>query len=769
MGEWKRIFLDKSRIILLLALTVICLLIFLTSLSDGISFSSIRHMLEAAKYSRVLCEKLSEMPLKEVKETISAEQNRIADFGNYINGFNMQVFESDDAAYGTMSDIPYLVSLSKNINEFNNAYGAYMRRLNELSEEADYLLEYPAYLSGVSEQVKTQSQVAVFGKSGGFAARNLKKTAEDFENLNGVTPIFGNNFGIEKWLEFGISDYFFLGILTVIVLVFLDERKAGLWSVVRVCKNGRLRLGLHRLGILFAASVEATVIMYLIPLTVSMTINGGMFDLNRPIQSLTSFKTCTLRITVFQWLIRFFTLKIFSGFAVGLLLWCVLGALSNPQFSVSVLGFFLIAEYLLYELLPVQSFLNILKYFNIFSYIHTADLYTNYLNINLFGIPADIRKLIFSVSPVLIFGLILWVLLIQSKRYPEGNKDYLSKLSDFKNRLLDVFRVHLSAGGWEIYKSLVYEFGAVILVAVFVLTGSLNYSSGGYEPDSYYRMYLSDLEGKIDENTDLYFERAAENIPQNSDSAVIINALTRLKNDVELAKAAAKKGNFEPWLVNQKNYDSFYGPSSLNRQRTNATVVIALLVLCCAGVFAYENQSGVGSLLRSQKRGRGTVISRKIAVCGAMSVLIWAAVYVREFINFIDNFGTKTLPSAVQNLPALADFPLKITLGQYLTILYALRLVMLAAGSVTILTLSRLSRTMLKSYILNFCAICVSALLTLFGAETLKYISPLVPISSAEVLWNMGGGEIIGCMWWIVWTLLAMTAGILAVKKWMKS
>ena len=84
----------------------------------------------------------------------------------------------------------------------------------------------------------------------------------------------------------------------------------------------------------------------------------------------------------------------------------------------------------------VQSILNPLKYFNLFSYIQTSKLYTQYLNIDLFGYPFGIRTLALWALPFLLALFLFGALWVQRNRYPAGNRDWLSKFAHLVNRAL---------------------------------------------------------------------------------------------------------------------------------------------------------------------------------------------------------------------------------------------------------------------------------------------------------------------------------------------
>lgn len=752
--------------LLLLGMSVLCLALFSTSLIGDIEPNALRNTIEASRYAKSLAKKWEGGTLAEISKLSKAESARLNNYDWWLRGYFMAAdyFVDINEANASISDLEYLVGLSENLEEYDRAYSAFSKWRRYLDDEISYLNGYEDYLAGVQLQAERQSQTGVFGTGSGFPRKNLLKTAEDFRRLDGVVIEFGNNIGIERWLEFKTADYFFLAAIAVFALAFLEERKKGLWSTVRCCKNGRARLGLTRIGILCAASALCTFLIYGLTLIVSLALCGGFDGIGRSLQSLESFRTCTLNTTVAVWLIEYFLLKIAAGILIGLLIWCVLGMIANIQFSLSVLGVTLAAEYALYRFLPVQSFMNIAKYVNIFSYVHLSDLYTQYFNVNIFGEPVGIRFLMLSVLPLAVTLLSVCAVLIQSKRYPEGNRDILTRLSNLLNRVLDVIRTRLSIGWWEVYKTLFYGFGVFIIAGILLISPKLSYIVTPVESDRWYQAYLSDMEGMIDEGSANYFERARASAGEGTDMS---SAIDRLEADVKDITVRAEAGGYTPWLVDGKVYESVYGPASLGRQRFNAAAALVFLVFCCAGIMAYEWQSGMVTLLRSTSGGRSTLIARKTLIAAAMAVFVWSAVYMRELVAFLKEKSPATLMAPVQNIAALTDFPLKINFAQYLALLYAVRLAMLILVAFAILLISKLSPNVQTAYVLSIGIIGLPAFLVLFGADTLKYISPIVPVSSAEIMWRLGNGDHAVLIPWTVMISAGLSALLIYRRKWL--
>ncbi|MDE6589210.1 MAG: hypothetical protein K2K53_02450, partial [Oscillospiraceae bacterium] len=333
-------------------------------------------------------------------------------------------------------------------------------------------------------------------------------------------------------------------------------------------------------------------------------------------------------------------------------MWCVLGTISNIQFSLSVLGTVIVGEYALYELLPVQSVLNVFKYLNIFAYVHTSRLYTEYLNVDLFGFPVGIREL--SVTSMAVLGTVLAVLavLIQRNRRPEGKRDVLSRISSRINLALDFFRTRFSIGAWEVYKSLIFQYGIIILLVILAAAGRLSFISYNTSPqDQWYLAYVRDMEGILDENADKYLAHAWESIPEGSeDAGALMGALSKVEYRVTELRERAERGGYEPWILEDSTYDQTYGPQSQNLQRLNAAAAIILTAFFCVnGSFAFERQSGVVPMVRATKRGRKGLLRRKVALTAVFATFVWAAVYMRELWTFLNWRQPRTLAAPVQN------------------------------------------------------------------------------------------------------------------------
>ncbi len=779
--------MSPRRLGLLILTALLCVGFFMAAVLDStldqeynyytnVSLDDLGKAAAASDYNAALTELWRDKTPQEIATLAQDKEDKLegADMWFYNSEDILGIgFSSEEEALAAISDMPALLEALQNgvDREFYITLTGYYNVLDAILEDAEYLAGYSEYLEGIQSRAAIQSQTSLFGKPGSFARRNLARTAEDFAKILGVQVEFGNSRGVERWLDFELGDYFHLIAIAVIVMSFLEERRRGFWPLVRATRGGRWRLGLTRFGILFVGSILATFLYSFLPFAVSMWFHGGWGDLGRALQSVAVFKTCPLRISIAQWLVRFFAMKVLSGVLIGLLLWCVLGSITNPQFSVAVLGVTLAAEFVLYEYLPVQSILNVFKYFNIFAYVHTSALYTNYLNVDLFGFPMGIRSVALW-GLVVVGGLgVLWMILIQLKRRPEGNRDHLSRVSVTVNKVLDRARGRLSIGGWEGYKTLVYQYGVLLLALVFVISGELSYLQSDITPqvDHKYESYLRDMAGPIDESTDDYLEHARESAQGNPDGAALLQALDRVERRVTELRERAAEGGYQPCVIDKYNYDIAYGSESQNQQRLNASIAVIMTAILAASLCAFERQAGVVPMVRSTSRGRGRLFRRKVLMAALLAVFVWACVYIREFLYVLrERQLASTLSIPARNIDPLARFPLNLTMGQYLAVLYALRLLMLILTAEVSLALGSLCSNVRTAYLTCAAILGIPGLLCAMGADIFKWVSPTVPVSSAELMWGMGSGNYVYLIPWLAWLCVSAAAILAMRKKWVR-
>ena len=620
-----------------------------------------------------------------------------------------------------------------------------------LREQARYLLEYPGYLEQVRQQADRMQHTTIFGSDpNSFVYRNILKTAEDFAGCSADGIRLGYDRPIEEWLAFALSDWAFLAAVVLLVMSFLEEREKGLLAVIRSCAAGRTKLPIVRLAILLGYIGVMTFLIYYMPLL----LGGGLEDLTRPVQSIAVFQKCTLQLSVSSYLASFFLLKTACGFGIGVLLWLLLSFLGQIQLRWVIAAAGLGAEYLLYQYTPAQSFLSLFRHVNVFSYVFTSRLYTEYVNIDLFTFPVGKRELL--VGLLLICAVILSVLLVVvlPRRYPFGNRDLLGRLLLLWNRVGDTLRFKLSMVGFERYKLLFLTVGGLMIVLGVLLSRNLPFNSGAYDrlEDSLYRQYLAQIQGPVTQDTYTYVAEAKAALDNSEmNTAEYETALSRLEETIRRLPQGA-------WLVDEGVFMNIYGPDAWFTQRNTAFTAMLILALCLSPLFTGDQIEDLRRILRSTPRGRGSLFAAKYAVALGVTAVVWGATFAREWYYAAQRMGAAVLSAPCGSITMLRMF--SGTVRGALAALYLSKAAVLLQMTHLIVLIGVYSDRYEKALAWSGLVLLPAAAYR-FGVDSLEWVTPCALLADGNILSGRRTLLLFG-----VWTVLSLIALIWGGRKW---
>lgn len=788
MKELKRVFANQRLCVGLVMIFLINGLLFyreqtahkynidLTLPSSTVSFnfgetpSSLQTELDAKKAYQTYIQWLNDyktLPLAEATERLRQEKENLTSLLELdeLIKTNGGMFGQDALAKYREEQPELIAQLEKGEIDTSQAKLDYVA-VNNLLQQLTYLDSYDDFLASIQENKQNMLNFSIFNDPDTFTSRNIMKTAEDFGKLQGIPLTPGADGAIHAFLNFSLTDYLLLAVLAVVCVSFIEERKKGLWNVVHAAPNGRLRLALYRTAILLSVSIGSVLILYGTNLVIGFTIYGGWSDLGRAVQSIDVLGKLPILCSVGTFLLQYLLLRVAAAFFVALLLWLMLTAISNVKYTIVIATGVMATEYSFYAFLPVQSVLNVLKYFNIFTYISLSDLYTNYLNIDLFHFPVGIRQ----ISLLALFPLSLCTglacIIIHCRKKPAAGKDILVRMAYGLNSLSDKILRHFHLFGMELYKTIFIQKGLVILLLFFYLVTGLTFSvkipvSNATEAAS--REYTTQLAGEITDKTfgqmdaiqeeldrsiaaydqakaqydsgkmeysqyDIFARRAEAAQIKSDGLAVVRNRVIELRN-------LGEKQNFTPWLLEESVYQGTYGKEAGLNQRDAAILSMLALILLIAGSISYEKQSGMNYLLASTYRGRRTLLGKKTAVAAILTALIWGTTYGLEFSTFWKLCDASTLSAAVQNLSFLAEFPIPCSIGTFLIGLYLFRYMSLFVCAMLTMLISASVKRLESACLATSSALLLPSVLYLYvGLEPMKHLSLALPIEGMCLL-----------------------------------
>lgn len=735
-------------------------------------------------------DKSKKMPFDEAVSMLEQEKNRL---GDILRIADLLKNENNFVGIGNMLDdyretqpelLRQIESGEINISAAELDYIA----VNNLLINTEHLTGYDDWLKSIQRN-KENMQIFSLFEADSFSGRNIVKTADEFEKLRGVTLSVGADGAINSFMTFALTDYFMIAVLLLFVMSFLEERKAGLSGIVHAAPYGRARLALQRTTILFGVSLVGVLLLYGSDLAVGFAVYGGTDDLARAVQSVELLGKLPMLCSVGDFLIFYLILRVLASFFIGLLFWVLLSAVNNVKYSIIVAAVLLAAEYSLYTFLPVQSVWNGLKYFNLFTYISLSDLYTNYLNINIFGYPFGIRSISqFAVLPMCIFLAAVCVF-IYCKKKPVGGKDFWGKIAYRIRSITDKVLRRFGLLGMEAYKVLWVQKGVVIFALFIYVICGLSFSANiplYSAAEIAEQKYIGELSGEITDDTFLKIDsiitqldkaisdyekakidyengtimKSQLNLFARDEAAARSNkeGLERVRARAEELRTIGIEKGFTPWLIDETPFESVYGTAAQNNQHRAAIIAVLAMTLLLAGSMVYERRSNMTFLLGSTIRGRGVLLSKKIFLSMIVSSSVWAVIYGRELYILLTKFDICEWNAAVQNLSMLSEFPLHCSIRGWLIILYAFRLLALICGAMIVLLISALVKRMELAYVVA-CGVMLlpSVLYAYMGVRLLKPLAYIIVVDAMPLLLSENGGVSQLLLWGVALIVIAGT------------
>ena len=144
--------------------------------------------------------------------------------------------------------------------------------------------------------------------------------------------------------------------------------------------------------------------------------------------------------------------------------------------------------------------------------------------------------------------------------------------------------------------------------------------------------------------------------------------------------------------------------------------------------------------------------------------------YIREahqfktlFLPKTGNAGEETvmrelLSVPIRNFDNYAGFPFNVSIRGFLILLNTLRILMLFSLSFTVLCISSFLPNVRTAYLVDTAVLILPALFAVLGIGFFKWISPLIPVSAAELLLGMGAGKDWYIILFIIWLVIGHAA-----------
>lgn len=588
-----------------------------------------------------------------------------------------------------------------------------VQALRKLNRQVTVLQSYEGWLEEIKERSKRQEKISIFQREDPFSDRNARKTAEDFADLEGVSPVLINSRGFLAGISFAGTDGMVLGLLFYMAFFwFYREKEQGLTALLLPQARGRTPLAAARLLALFLGSICVNLTFWGENLLLSC-LQYGAPVWRSPIQSVEGYENCVLKMTVGEYLLLFLTCKIVVTFLLALIFAFFCLCFHRSVLIYFAAGLLTALSLALYGGAEGGSILRAVKYVNLIPLIQVNPIFQRYFNLNLFSWPVNrIPLSLGAVAVLTVFFLLADLYGFASQKLSSVNSKRRrpKKLPGFpRGGLL----------GQEVYKCMIMQKGLLMVMVFAALQGYLFFQAGEYPgaDEIYYRQYMEQLSGPVtdgklawlrkenarlrswektlEEGRKKYENREMSEGEWNAllqtvqDNTRSSAAFSRVADRLTYLKEYGKNTGENPGFVYETGYEALtgLGEDGYAKDMEQGIWLLAISLDLCSGIFTVEFSKDMIRLLGGTVRGRMETADRKLLLLAALSMLLFLMAYLPDLIKVIQTCGLPKLHASCGAIPSMASFPMK--LWQYLVLLYLLRylfyvciLLMIAALSI---------------------------------------------------------------------------------------
>lgn len=212
------------------------------------------------------------------------------------------------------------------VSERESVYSVWNEYESVYQEKID---NYTKYINDISKNAGRISSFSLFSKESNYQKKSAEKTVKAYEPLKHIKPEKGNYIAIDQMTKIGFTDVIILIIIfQYAIVLILYDRNNGMIKLLKSCKNGRMKLGLSKIGALLVMSFTIVTIVSLVRL-ISLALIYGCDSFFVPIQSVPDFYESPLKLNILGYLLLYISMKAFAIFLCGMIVLAICSKTSN--------------------------------------------------------------------------------------------------------------------------------------------------------------------------------------------------------------------------------------------------------------------------------------------------------------------------------------------------------------------------------------------------------------------------------------------------------
>lgn len=624
-----------------------------------------------------------------------------------------------------------------------------MTLIQNAISELETVMNHKNNLIIIQENANRLLLAPIFSESmDGFSRKNIKKTADDFLNLQNVQIQYDINDGVTMLMHSPVTDLALIIILlSISMALILDEKEKHLFQIIRSTRNGMAKTIAAKIGALFL-SVLLIHILLVFSTAVFSIGTFGLGDLSRSIQSVPDLSSSILNLKLYEFLILLFSMKTAGIFIVGLLI--LLLAMMSRKVVILPLSTIMISGIsVALTLIPDVSKFNWFKYVNLYSILNPYPVLRSYLNLNFFGVPVNVLTIliIFSILLFIIFSFLCISYYLKKKSLAFSDKRAFLPFASFS-------RVHSRLSYFE-WRKLLIDNRAILIFAFFLLFQIYAVKEAPNRlssDDYYYKHYMTLLEGPLTrEKENLILmeqdkittaQKELAGLTQQLQEGKIspqefivlqqpytdkLNSMERFSTIYETYQYVKSHAGAE--FIFDRGYELLFSISDPHFSLNNSIYLLTVMILCLGPLFSEEYQTNMVKLLNASRFGGKKTVAAKLVVGISISLLLFIISYGTDLIYISRFYGFPNLDAPLISIPALNYFG-NMPIWFYCLAMYMVRFMIIFFITIIIATLSLTIKNALYTELISFSVFVIPLLLHKLGLAYFGEVSLAMLLSN---------------------------------------
>lgn len=652
--------------------------------------------------------------------------------------------------------------------------------LKPILEQAATVKGYANFLTEVEQKAKTISSISIFAREDSFSSRNIQKSKEDYAAMHSVSIDFQLQDALLRALSYPVTAVLvMLAIFLYATMVYQQESQRKLQPMLYGTLRGR-HTYINTKMVAIAVSSAVIVCLFYGGNLLLMELAYGGIRLSASLQSLAAFQQSILPISILQFLLLFFFLKIGTCmiFAQAMLLLCTI-------FKHRVISYLCMIACILLSfamhifLSPIGPF-RVLYYLNPVRLFQVVELLQGYVNFNVLQHPVSLSMLYSILLPAV--AVLLFVLL--HSMVEKAAHSY--QLPAWIRRLhMPVIR---NLWAQECYKLFwVQKIALVLLVfAGFQLYSYSHMQVYTSEEERLWSSYMQTLQGEVTKEKEAFLQKEKtyfadlhkqeERLVKRLERREI--SMAQYRRQVEpISNMLLKEETFQQVLqeyeyIKQDSHRQFVIPFGYRRQffssdRWSMLIFLFLFLLSIANLQCIEYRNKRQILLQTCVHAKKALVNRKLILaflCGA-SLLIMAR--LPQLLVYAKTYGFPCSSASITSLQEFAQLPGGISIACFMIGAVLLRLFALLPVIMFCFMVSVRVRQQLFTLLSALLIFLLPLLLSAAGIHILDAVS-LYPLlfnescmTSVSGMWNL----LFSILGYSVFTILCYRLALLSDKQ----